>query len=159
MENSSDITTRPASREDGEFIISLLPRLTEFGIPTWRDRVQMINTDIQILTGKLKDEPKNTAIFIAQDSEKNPLGFIHLQTGYDYYNKEKHGHISDLIVSPDAEGRGIGSLLIAKAEEWARSKGYSWLTLSVFAENVRAKRIYEQLGFEKDIIKYVKPLT
>jgi GNAT superfamily N-acetyltransferase len=63
-----------------------------------------------------------------------------------------------VIVAPEGEGRGIGSLLIAKGEEWARSNGYRWLTLSVFAQNLRAREVYKWLGYGEDIMKYVKEL-
>lgn len=159
MSINPDINIRSASIEDKEFILSLVPRLTEFGPPAWRDAAQMTATDIQVLTDKLANNPPETAIFIAEDNEKNSLGFIHLQTGHDYYNHETHGHIADVIVAPEGEGRGIGSLLIAKGEEWARSQGYGWLTLSVFAQNTHARGVYNRLGFGEDFIKYVKELT
>ncbi|HEY6977623.1 MAG TPA: GNAT family N-acetyltransferase [Chitinophagaceae bacterium] len=159
MQPKLDIHIRPASIEDKEFVLSLLPRLSEFGPPPWRNRIQMINVDTRILIDKLTNRPAGTAIFIAQDSNGVPLGFIHLQTGSDYYNSEKHGHISDVIVAPEGEGKGIGRMLVEKAEEWARSQGYRWLTLSVFAQNVRAREVYERLGYGQDIIKYVKELS
>lgn len=159
MQNKLDIHIRPACIEDKEFIMSLVPRLVEFGPPSWRNSTQMIEVDTQILMDKLTNPPAGTAIFIAKDSNHIPLGFIHLQTGSDYYNSEKHGHISDIIVAPAGVGKRIGSLLIEKAEEWARSQGYKWLTLSVFAQNVRAREIYEHLGYGQDIIKYVKELS
>jgi len=157
MHNKTDINIRTASLDDIKFIVSLIPRLVEFGPPSWRDKTEMINVDTKILTEKLTNQPEGTAIFIAHNNG-NPLGFIHLQSGSDYYNKEKHGHISDIIVAPEGEGKGIGSMLMEKAENWARSLGYRWLTLSVFAQNVHAREVYERLGYGQDILKYVKEL-
>lgn len=158
MSTNASMRTRPASIRDREFIISLLPRLAEFGPPPWRDAAQMLATDIQAMSDKLVDPPPGTAVFIAEDDLGNPLGFIHLQTGKDYYYHEAHGHIADLIVAPEGEGRGIGRVLIEKGEQWARSQGFHWLTLSVFAQNLRAREIYQRLGFGEDIMKYVKEL-
>ncbi len=156
---NSNIKIRPASIGDKEFIISLVPRLVEFNPPSWRDAAQMTVTDSQILDDKLLNQPSGTAIFIAENGDGTALGFIHLQTGTDYYNREEHGHISDVIVAPEGEGRGIGSLLIAKGEEWAREHGYRWLTLSVFAQNLRAREVYKRLGYGEDIMKYVRELV
>jgi len=153
---SSGIRIRPASAGDKEFILSLLPRLVEFGPPSWRDAAQMTTTDTQVLCDRLLNQPPATAIFIAEDSAGAPLGFIHLQAGADYYNHEEHGHIADVIVAPGGEGRGVGRLLIERGEEWARGRGYRWLTLSVFAQNVRARK---RLGYGEDIMKYVKELA
>jgi ribosomal protein S18 acetylase RimI-like enzyme len=119
----------------------------------------MATVDMQVLSDKIINQPPGTAIFIAEDDEGVASGFIHLQIGADYYNYQQHGHIADVIVSTDGEGRGIGKALMKKAEEWARSQGFRWLTLSVFAQNFRAREIYKQLGCGEDIMKYVKELT
>ena len=158
MRANSNIHTRPATIKDQDFIISLLPRLTEFGPPSWRDLTAMISTDTQIMIDKLNNRPEGTVIFIAEDEKKVPLGFIHLQAGNDHYYEEKHVHISDIIVSAEAGGRGIGLLLIDKAEDWARAQGFCWITLSVFAQNIRARELYTRLGYGEDIMKYVKVL-
>jgi GNAT superfamily N-acetyltransferase len=47
---------------------------------------------------------------------------------------------------------------MGKGEEWARIQGFRWLTLSVFAQNLRAREIYKRLGYGEDIMKYVKEL-
>ena len=159
MSTNSNIQTRPASIRDKEFIIALLPRLEEFGPPPWRERSQMLATDIQVLSEALSNESPGTAIFIAEDDQGVALGFIHLQTGTDYYHHEKHGHIANVIVSPEGEGRGIGRMLMETGEEWARTQGYGWLTLSVFAQNVQAREVYQRLGYGQDIMKYVKKLN
>ena len=52
-----------ASIGDKEFIISLVPRLVEFGPPSWRNGSEMIATDQQVLTDKLLNQPPGTAIF------------------------------------------------------------------------------------------------
>ena len=159
MGKASNIKIRPASMGDQDFILSLIPRLVEFGPPAWRDVSQMISTDLQVLGDQLTNQPPDTAFFVAEDESGNPLGFIHLQTGTDYYIHDKHGHIANVIVAPEGEGRGLGRMLIEKGEEWARSQGYGWLTLSVFAQNTRAREVYERLGYGEDIMKYVKKLT
>jgi ribosomal protein S18 acetylase RimI-like enzyme len=158
MNKNSGVRTRPASISDKEFIISLLPRLVEFGPPSWRDVSQMTAIDTQVLSDGLLSQSPGTAIFIAEDAEGVALGFIHLQTGTDYYMREKHGHIADLVVARDGEGQGVGSALIAKGEEWARSQRYRCLTLNVFAQNLRAREIYKQHGYGEDVMKYVKDL-
>lgn len=159
MTLDSNIRIRPASAGDMDFIISLVPRLVEFGPPAWRDSAQMISIDARVLSDRLLQGPPGTAVFIAEDAGGVPLGFIHLQTGTDYYTQEEHGHIADVVVASAGEGRGIGRLLLAKGEEWARSRGYRWLTLNVFAQNLRAREVYKRLGYGEDMMKYVKELA
>jgi GNAT superfamily N-acetyltransferase len=158
MDHISKINIRPGSREDLEFILSLVPRLAEFGPPEWRDVTAMINTDLQVLRDQLLHQSSDTAFFIAEDERGIPLGFVHLERGKDYYYLEKHGHIANVIVAQEGEGRGIGRMLIEKGEEWAKIQGYRWLTISVFAQNLRAREVYQRLGYGEDIIKYVKEL-
>lgn len=159
MNADPGIRIRPATIADKEFVISLVPRLAEFGPPPWRDMDQMTATDVCVLSDKLELEPAGTAIFIAEDAITGaPLGFIHLHAASDYYNKAEHGHIGDVIVAPEGEGRGVGRALMAKSEGWAREQGYRWLTLTVFRQNVRARELYERLGYGEDMIKYVKEL-
>jgi ribosomal protein S18 acetylase RimI-like enzyme len=143
---------------DRDFILSLVPRLMEFGPPAWRDIPQMITVDNQVLIDKLTNPSTDAIFFLAEDEHGTPLGFIHIQPGTDYYNHESHAHIANVIMAPEAEGRGIGRMLMEKAEEWARAQGYRWLTLSVFADNTHAREVYKRLGFGEDIMKYVKEL-
>ena len=105
MSINPNIRTRPASIDDKGFIISLLPRLVEFGPPSWRDASQMTVIDTQVLSDALLSQSPETAIFIAEDAEGAALGFIHLQTGTDYYLREKHGHIADVVVAREGEAR------------------------------------------------------
>jgi len=46
--------------------------------------------------------------------------------------------------------RGVGTLLLKAAIRWARAeRGLSWIDLSVFVHNERARALYEQLGFHE----------
>ena len=155
----SVITVRRAVAGDREFILSLAPRLTEFGPPAWRDTSAMHATDREVWESALFSEADDVAVFIAVDAEGRALGFIHLQLGHDYYQHATHAHIADVIVAPGADGRGVGRQLIATAETWARERGACWVTLHVFAGNVRARELYGRLGFGEDMIKYVKVLA
>lgn len=53
-------------------------------------------------------------------------------------------HIANLFVHPDAQGRGVGSMLINLVERTTVGD----LTLSVFTVNPRARALYERLGFQ-----------
>jgi GNAT superfamily N-acetyltransferase len=119
----------------------------------------MLAIDTEVLSDALSDTSSGATIFIAEDEHGAALGFIHLHTGDDYYYKEAHGHIADLIVAAEGEGRGVGRVLMERAEEWARAQGFRWLTLNVFAQNLRARELYQRLGYGEDIMKYVKELT
>lgn len=153
-----NLRIRAASAADKDFIISLVPRLAEFGPPPWRDAAQMNAVDAEVLAGRLDQRPPGTAVFVAEDEAGVRLGFIHLQTDTDYYTREEHGHVGDIVVTPEGEGRGVGRALLEKGEEWARAQGFRWLALHVFAQNRRAREVYRRLGYGEDMLKCVKPL-
>jgi ribosomal protein S18 acetylase RimI-like enzyme len=153
-----DILIRPATIDDREFILSLIPRLVEFGPPHWRNPEQMTATDIQTLDTVLSTNPPETVVLIAENSDRERLGFIHLRAEVDYFSREKTGYVSDIIVTRQGEGNGVGRALMNAAEDWSRNQGYSQIALHAFVQNARARKLYESLGYGPDLLKYVKEL-
>lgn len=143
---------------DSEFVLSLVGRFSEFDLPGWRSNRELDDANRASLHKSMQETDSDSVIFIAENESGARAGFIHLQTQADYFNGDKNGYVSDLSVEKSFEGRGIGSLLLAKAEEWARQKGYRMMTLYVFANNTRARRLYEKRGFEQEVVKYAKTL-
>jgi len=66
--------------------------------------------------------------------------------------------IDDLFVKEQFRGNGIGKMLVRAAEHFAASAGSRWLRLSVLANNIRARRLYEELGFSELYIDFEKDL-
>ena len=151
------IRIRPYEPGDRDFILSLVGRFSGFELPAWRRAEDVDRTNRTSLAEAL-EEPDPGSAFLLAEEENIPAGFIHLQAQSDYFSGEAHGYISDVAVAPDFEGRGVGRLLLDTAEDWARSKGYSLLTLYVFAGNTHARRVYERFGFQEEVIKYGKIL-
>lgn len=58
----------------------------------------------------------------------------------------------DIRVAPDARGNGIGSALIAAAEEWARGRGARLLKVETQNINVPACHFYAGHGFRLDSV-------
>ena len=57
-------------------------------------------------------------------------------------------YLDTLSVSPNAQGKGVGTKLIKASIEKAKNKGFSRVGLLVDLENTNAKRLYERLGFK-----------
>ena len=55
-------------------------------------------------------------------------------------------------------GRGIGTALMAAAEDWARGRGLDVLELDVATPNEGGRRLYERLGYIRVAESMVKPL-
>ena len=142
------------------FIAQHAHRMLDFNLPEWRanEKHKMVNADINHLTKALQTNNENDAMFIAEDELKNPLGFLRVNMQTDYFTEEQHAHVNDIVVTAEAEGKGAGKLLLAKANEWAKEKNARWITLNVFDENFRARKVYEKAGYKIEWIKYLKVL-
>ena len=150
------IRIRPYQPSDREFVLSLVTRFSEFELPEWRQKDEIDQANRFFLKQAMRHP--DSAIFVAEEESGALAGFIHLQAQTDYFSGEKHGYISDVAVSKDFEGQGIGRMLLETAEHWTRTQGYHILTLYVFAGNTRARQIYEKQGFSQEVIKYVKTI-
>ena len=67
--------------------------------------------------------------------------------------------IEAIAVSSDAEGQGVGKLLLKKAEDWCVKNNCSELVLDVFSTNAKAIRFYKNAGFEEEVKKMVKTVN
>jgi len=149
---------RRAAITDQQESFDLVPRLVEFGPPAWRDAAAMSVTDRKVIGAALLSSTDDPIVLVAVSTDHVMMGFVHLHSVVDYYTERRNGHVADIVVAEAYEGRGIGRQLLAVGEDWARAQRYDWLTISVFHENVRAARTYEQLGFKPDFGRLLKPL-
>ena len=70
------------------------------------------------------------------------IGFIGLRI------TSKDGHITNIAILPAFQNKGIGSLLLAEVERFARKNQCDTLSLEVRISNVDAQRLYRTMGFE-----------
>ena len=71
---------------------------------------------------------------------------------YDEFStwRGKNGvYVLDIYIAPEARGCGLGRRLIARAAEWGRARGASYVRLSVDQKNIHAINFYEAIGFEE----------
>ena len=63
-----------------------------------------------------------------------------------------------LAVAPAWRGRGVGTALLAAAEDWARAQGAERMMLDLDVHNSGAQRLYERVGYQVEAIAMDKPL-
>lgn len=81
---------------------------------------------------------------------------VTMYQGKDYHAIEWSQQVEDneaavihiLAVSPDAQGKGIGSEMIREAIRLAQTNGMKAIRLDALASNTPAHKIYKSLGFE-----------
>lgn len=67
-------------------------------------------------------------------------------------------YVEMVAVSESIRGRGIGSYMMQRTIDWARSQGIGELELNVFDFNDRAIRFYERLGMKSKSRRMSLPL-
>jgi ribosomal protein S18 acetylase RimI-like enzyme len=68
---------------------------------------------------------------------------------YSKLEEDNSYYICGMALFPEHRGHGIGSRLLALAEEHARKKGFDNLSLLVFEQNAGAKRLYDKRGYKE----------
>jgi len=81
-------------------------------------------------------------LFIARDEKGQAQGFILLAP----YGFAGSPYISAIAVVPEAQGRRVGSQLMAFAEQRFADRGHLFLLVSSF--NLRAQHFYRQCGYQ-----------
>ena len=99
---TTDVRIRPASPEDADFVLALVPQLLAFGPPPWRDARQMTVTDALVIARAVRGMSEGAIVLVAEASDRKLLGFIHLCAETDYYARTPCGHIADIVVATNA---------------------------------------------------------
>lgn len=68
------------------------------------------------------------------------------------------GYVYDVFVEEEFRGKGVGKLLLEKAEDYCRKSGYSRIALSVSATNNTAINLYRRTGYQPERIDMAKEI-
>ena len=110
-----------------------------------------LRTDVRArLPQALRDHPTTVAFLASDDVE--PVGVAVCFVGFSTFHARPLLNIHDLAVVPDRRGQGIGRALLQAAEVEARRRRCCKLTLEVRDDNVRARRLYDSLGFTDFVV-------
>ena len=150
----SDLIIRPASPADAGSLAALAERLGACPLPSWRQPGDIASADGRAMMEAVTGGSDENQVLIA---ERGPavVGCLHILATTDFFGL-RHAHVSVLATAAAAEGTGVARALMAYAEEWTAKRGLPLLTLNVFDRNARARRLYEQSGFEAEMVKYAK---
>ena len=68
------------------------------------------------------------------------------------------GRITALIVSKEAQGEGLGRMLVGAAEDWMRKKGCQLVEVTSNDRRAAAHAFYRHMGYERSSIRFFKKL-
>ena len=116
---------------------SMSPDAIKWGLPPYdRARIERWTSDLT-----------NNITLLAR-SEDRVVG--HLQMFRIPFERRKG--VADLFIyiHQDFQNLGLGTLMMKKAIEVAKERGFHRLGLTVVADNHRAIKVYEKVGFKKE---------
>lgn len=91
-----------------------------------------------------------SVIFYVQDASGQALGFVQLYPSFSSIDAHRTWLLSDLFTASQARGRGVGTLLMNAARDFALATGAKGLVLETATDNHTAQRLYESLGYVRD---------
>lgn len=101
---------------------------------------------------------ENHHIFVAEDEKHAFLGYLWVGGGDDMISGKRHGFIYDVFVKDEHRGKGIGKILLKRAQRYCHEKGYLRILLMVASENEHAIQLYEKMGFKTEHLYMEKDL-
>jgi ribosomal-protein-alanine N-acetyltransferase len=87
--------------------------------------------------------PETRCYVVVQDADDTIVGYAGLMTVGD------DADVQTIAVKPQAQGRGLGRLLLHSLMRTARDRGCHQLFLEVRSDNAAALHLYEREGFEQ----------
>jgi ribosomal protein S18 acetylase RimI-like enzyme len=110
-------------------------------------------SDIALAQGFVREriEKSESVIFIAQEDGGDTVGFTQLYPSFSSVSARRTWVLNDLYVTSNARGIGVGKCLLEKAESFARAAGAKGIGLQTAMNNLSAQRLYERLGYQKEI--------
>jgi ribosomal protein S18 acetylase RimI-like enzyme len=91
-----------------------------------------------------------SVIFYAKDTDGKYVGFTQLYPSFCSVSAQRTWILYDLYVAEDVRGNGIGTNLLNRAREFAEETMAKEILLETARSNVKAQKLYESLGYEKD---------
>lgn len=91
----------------------------------------------------------NHKVYLAFEKERPEelIGFIWIIKNVEQFTGIPYCYIMDIGVKKDYRNKGLGKLLMKKAEEYTRECGYDRIKLMVNVNNKNAIKFYRSLGF------------
>ena len=150
---------RPATPTDLDPILDLFPRLAAFDLPQHRTAEDLWRGDADLLRLWSTGQASQCLVYVAVNTEQTILGIAMAQLREELLSHAPSAHLEVIVVRDDAEGQGIGQALIQTIEQAVREQGALSITLHVFVTNTRARAVYERLGYNGELIRYIKHLS
>ena len=138
-----------------EYIVSIDKDNLDQVHPEYREKMALLDLDEV-------DKNNGKCYLYLEDGKAVGLimGCIFSYDEYDYldYKCPKKGEITELVVSKNVRGKGIGDKLMKKMEEYFLSSGCSYILVDVFGYNDRGLNFYRKEGYRTRMETMIKKI-
>lgn len=149
-----------------EDVKDLLVELEEYILTIDKDNLDQLHPEYRDKMALLDLEEvseSNGKCYLAVENDKAIgliMGTIVNYDEYDYldYKCPKKGEITELIISKNVRGSGIGQQLMKKMEDYFKSVNCEYVILDVFAYNELAINFYRKQGYHTRMLVDIKKL-
>lgn len=126
---------RPAAESDA---VSIADLCNQLGYPSTPEDVTRRLRQMQGF--------EHNALFVAE-VDGRVAGWIHV-IAFSLPEMDLHTEIGGLVVDEACRSRGVGHLLVVRAEEWAREQGCAEIRVRCNVIRTRTHNFYERNGYE-----------
>lgn len=149
---------RTAAPVHQQQVLALLPALSDFNVPEYRNPDHTWQGDAKLLEKFFAGTAPKTYALVAIDENSVVLGVAAYTMREELLSGEPSAHLEVLAVSGESRRQGIGQALIDATESAAKSRGARSITLHVFSNNTRARGLYRATGYDEELLRCYKPL-
>lgn len=149
--------------DDHTSVRRLAPELLT-GMSLWRTRAgQEAAVSAWINSALAEAEEDGQAVFVASltaaagESNEELVGFVHVAER-THFAGDREAYVGELVVAPARRRHGVGRSLMAAAEDWARRRGLSIISLETGSNNTVGRALYADLGYEEEQVTLTKCL-
>jgi GNAT superfamily N-acetyltransferase len=101
----------------------------------------------------LAEPPGGDQLVLVAETARGIAGFA-CAARRRHWSGEQRCYLGELVVAEEAEGQGIGRLLVAAVTAWASVRSLR-VELDTGAANTRARGFYAALGFREEAVRLV----
>lgn len=137
---------RYGTEEDADNLLDLMTKL-DYETKNMLFEPGERSTNSDGLKNRLSIEKEEQLMLLVEDHNKL-CGFLSAQRGH--VNRIKHTSYIVVGLLEEIQGRGIGTKLFEKLEQWAKENQITRLELTVVETNGPAIHLYEKMGYIKE---------
>ncbi|MEM7098193.1 MAG: GNAT family N-acetyltransferase [Pseudomonadota bacterium] len=150
------LNVRPAESSDVPAVLKLLPDLADFDLPERREPKHLWQGDAELFQAIFAGKHPNTFCEVALNEAGGVIALAMITMREELMSHAPSAHLETLLVAADARGTGLGRKMLAYAEQCAQHRGAKSLSLHVFANNHRARSLYNSAGYDSELIRAIK---